>query len=157
VTALCEARYHSIAVHCKRYVKSRCSDARYHCIAVHCKRYVSARSCLQSRRFNSDWGQTLLAPWRDASFPAPGKRGNYEIHCPTAHSCRVGAMWVSPHHPPAEKNGHTKNRAGKRTWRPERVDRVAGGSGVVGCVAGWAASSVGTGVAMSLSLASAMM
>ena len=40
---------------------------------------------------------------------------------------------MSPHHPPVEKDAHTLNRAGKRTWRSERVVCVAGGLGVLDC------------------------
>jgi len=36
---------------------------------------------------------------------------------------------VLPHHPPAEKDGHTLNRAGKRTRRPEQVVCAAAGLG----------------------------
>jgi hypothetical protein len=57
----------------------------------------------------------------------------------TRGSC--AAMWVSPHHPPAEKRAYVMKRAGKRTVRPERV--VFGGSvrilsGVAGALLGWA-------------------
>jgi len=48
------------------------------------------------------------------------------------------SVCVSPQHPPptAEKGGHTLNRAGKWTRRPERVVRMAGGLGVLDCGAG---------------------
>ena len=45
-------------------------------------------------------------------------------------------MCVSPHHPPAQKDAYTLNRAGKRTRRPERMDSVAGGLRMLGCGAG---------------------
>jgi hypothetical protein len=42
------------------------------------------------------------------------------------------AMWVSPHHPPAEKRAYVMKRAGKRTVRPDRV--VFGGPDFESCV-----------------------
>ena len=49
---------------------------------------------------------------------------------------RVVSVFVSPHHPPAEKGAHTLNLAGKRTRRPERVVRAAGGLHVLDSGAG---------------------
>ena len=49
---------------------------------------------------------------------------------------RVVSVFVSPHHPPAEKGTHTLNRAGKRARQPERVVSVAGGLSAVDCGAG---------------------
>ena len=49
---------------------------------------------------------------------------------------KKGRFWycgVFLHHPPAENNGQTLNRAGKRTRRPERVFCVAAGSCVLDC------------------------
>jgi len=41
-----------------------------------------------------------------------------------------------PHHPLAEKDAYTLNRAGKWMRRPERVVSAAGGLGALGCGAG---------------------
>jgi len=49
---------------------------------------------------------------------------------------RVVSVFVSTYHPPAEKGAHTLNRTGKRTRRPERLVRLAGGFDVLDCCVG---------------------